>query len=160
MVRTMLVIAAKDLRQRARDRSAYLMGIVGPLALVVILNGTLGSVDDSGGFHFGVVDADGGELAASFISVLEGIEDDGAATIIPFADRSALAEAVADGEVAAGFVVPAGFSDQARAGGSPEIVIVGDPGSFPCSTSVVPISEKSLSKGTMKTTRPSRFWRI
>jgi ABC-2 type transport system permease protein len=125
----MLVIAAKDLRQRARDRSAYLMGVVGPLALVFILNGTLGSVDDGGGFHFGVVDADGGELAAGFLSVLDEIEGDGVATIVTFDDQPALADGVDGGDVGAGFVIPAGFSDQARSGDSAEIIVIGDPGS-------------------------------
>ncbi|MCP3990716.1 MAG: ABC transporter permease [Actinomycetia bacterium] len=125
----MLVIAAKDLRQRSRDRSAYVMGIVGPLALVVILNGTLGSVEESTGFEFGVVNADGGEVAAEFVSALDAIEEDGIVEVTNLEDRAGLEQAVDDGDLRAGFVIPSGFSQQARSGDATEIIVVGDPGS-------------------------------
>ena len=41
-----LVVAAKDVAQRSRDRSAFIMGLLAPLALALILGGTLGGADD------------------------------------------------------------------------------------------------------------------
>ena len=60
-MRATLLIAWKDLRQRARDRSAFLIAIVVPLALAFIFSQILGDVgNDSLTFAFAVVDEDGG----------------------------------------------------------------------------------------------------
>ena len=45
-LRSVLVIAVKDIAQRSRDRSAYIMGVVGPLALALILSATLALTPD------------------------------------------------------------------------------------------------------------------
>ena len=45
-MRAALLIASKDLRQRARDRSAFMMAIVVPLALAFILSQILGGIGD------------------------------------------------------------------------------------------------------------------
>ena len=125
----MLTIAAKDLRQRVRDRSAYLMGIVGPLGLVLILNASLGSVEETTGFTFGVANADSGELGAAFVGVLHQIEADGLAEVQAAADRAAAEALVDEGEVGAAFYIPDGFTSAAQAGAGPELIVIGDPGS-------------------------------
>ena len=51
---SVLVIAGKDLAQRSRDRSAYIMGVVGPLALALIMGATLGGADDPSAFALGL----------------------------------------------------------------------------------------------------------
>jgi ABC-2 type transport system permease protein len=124
----MLTITGKDLRQRLRDRSAYIMGLVGPLALVVILNGTLGSVDENTGFALGVVNDDAGEIGAGFVAALDEIEAEGIAEVSDAADRAGLETLVDDGDVGAGFVVPAGFSDAIAAQQPAEVLVIGDPG--------------------------------
>ena len=129
VLRPVLAIAAKDIVQRSRDRSAYIMGIVGPLALVFILNGTLGAVDEAAAFELGFVDEDGGEVAEGFRALLTDIEAEGIIELTVTDDRAALDRLVDDGELAAGFAVPAGFTQAIEQGGSAEITVVGDPGS-------------------------------
>ncbi len=129
VLRPVLAIAAKDIVQRSRDRSAYIMGIVGPLALVFILNGTLGAVDEPAAFELGFVDADGGAAAAGFLATLADLDGDRVIELTVADDRAALEQLVDDGELAAGFVVPAGFTRTIEQGGTAEITVVGDPGS-------------------------------
>ena len=38
MIRTVLVIARKDLRQRLRDRSAIVLGLVAPLGIAALMS--------------------------------------------------------------------------------------------------------------------------
>ncbi|NNE96257.1 MAG: ABC transporter permease [Acidimicrobiales bacterium] len=128
-IRPIGVIAAKDILQRLRDRSVYIMGIVGPLVLVFIMSATVGAAGDVSAFEFGVANGDGGEVAAAFEEVLFGLEEEGTVEITVAPDRAALDQLVDDGDVAAGFFIPAGFSRAAAAGGSAEITVVGDPGS-------------------------------
>ena len=72
-----IIIAAKDLRQRLRDRSAIIMGIVAPFALAAIFSLLLPS---SQGFHtdYAVVDLDHGSVSALFTEqVLPGVVESG-----------------------------------------------------------------------------------
>jgi len=64
--RAISLIATKDVAQRSPDRSAFIMGLVGPLALALILGGTLGRADDPAAFELGVVVEDEGSTAAGF----------------------------------------------------------------------------------------------
>ena len=129
VVRPIGVIAAKDIVQRLRDRSVYIMGIIGPLVLVVIMSATVGAADDVSAFEFAVADGDGGEVAAAFEALLVDLEAEGTVEVTVAADRAALERLVDDGDVAAGFFIPPGFSGSAVAGGPAELTIVGDPGS-------------------------------
>lgn len=129
LLRPIGVIAAKDIAQRLRDRSVYIMGVVGPLVLVVIMSATIGAADDVSAFEFAVADGDGGEVAAAFEAVLADLETEGTVELTVAADRAALDQLVDDGDVAAGFFIPPGFSGAAVAGGPAELTIVGDPGS-------------------------------
>ena len=129
LVRVIGVIAWKDIVQRLRDRSAYIMGIIGPLALVFIMSATVGAADDVSAFEFAVADGDGGEVSAAFEALLADLEADGTIELAVAADRAALDGLVDDGDVTAGFFIPPGFSAKAVAGGEAELIIVGDPGS-------------------------------
>ncbi len=129
LLRPMGVIAAKDVAQRLRDRSVYIMGVIGPLVLVLILSATIGAADDVSAFEFAVADGDGGEVAAAFEAVLADLEIEGIVELTIAPDRAALDHLVDDGDVAAGFFLPPGFSEAAVAGGPAELTIVGDPGS-------------------------------
>ena len=129
LVRPIVAIAAKDIMQRLRDRSVYIMGVVGPLVLVIIMSATIGAADDVSAFEFAVADGDGGEVAAAFETLLADLEADGTVELTEAADRAALDRLVDDGDVAAGFFIPPGFSAAAVAGDPAELTIVGDPGS-------------------------------
>ncbi len=124
-----LVVAAKDVAQRSRDRSAFIMGLVGPLALALILGGTLGGADDPAAFELGVAVEDDGSVADGFFEVLAALEDDRVVEVTPARNRAELERLVADGEVAAGFHIGAGFSDAVQSVESSTITVVGDPGS-------------------------------
>ncbi len=134
-LRSLLVIAGKDIAQRSRDRSAYIMGIVGPLVLALILSGTLGGADDPAAFELGLAVEDDGPVADGFRQMLAGLEADGVAVTTPARDRSDLERLVDDGDIAAGLHLPAGFGDAVRSGHAPTITVVGDPGS-PVATDV------------------------
>jgi ABC-2 type transport system permease protein len=65
-VRAALLITAKDLRQRLRDRSAYLVAFVAPLALALALGATISGVSSaSEHFVIGLTDLDHGQASSS-----------------------------------------------------------------------------------------------
>ncbi|MCC6223653.1 MAG: ABC transporter permease [Thermoleophilia bacterium] len=119
-MRAALLIAAKDLRERLRDRSAVMIAVVVPLALAAIFSLTLHDV--TGGsirFEYALADEDRGPVARAFREgILAGLEREGLVdlTVVARAEQArALAEADA---VGAAFVLPAGLSE-AIAGGEP-----------------------------------------
>jgi ABC-2 type transport system permease protein len=69
-VRAALLIAAKDLRQRVRDRSAIVIGIVAPLVIAALMSLAFRGVTT---FHFNlaVVNADHGPIAAQLVRALQ-----------------------------------------------------------------------------------------
>lgn len=129
------IIGLKDLHQRLRDRSALVMAVVAPLGLVLILNATLGSAAETTKFEFAVLNADQAELGVSFESLMAQLEAEKIATIVRVSNRAELDGLIGDGALNAGFVIPEGFTESARAGEGPEIVVVGDRSS-PISVSV------------------------
>ena len=130
-----LTVAAKDVAQRSRDRSAFIMGLVGPLALALILGGTLGGADDPAAFELGVAVEDDGLVAGGFLEVLAALEDDRVVEVTAALNRADLERLVDEGEVAAGFHIAAGFSDAVQSAEPSTITVVGDPGS-PVATDV------------------------
>ncbi|HEX6330616.1 MAG TPA: ABC transporter permease [Actinomycetota bacterium] len=125
-MRRALVIAAKDLRLRIRDRSAFIIGFLVPFGLAGIFSLTLADVDEEGDIQvaYTVVDLDGGHLAGGFVDLL------GSLDFVELGEASTVAEAerLADGgEVDAAFVLPEGFSDSVGAGRGGEIRVLVDP---------------------------------
>ena len=129
-MRMALLITAKDLRQRLRDRSIIMFAVLAPLGLAVIFSMLLRGATS---FHadYVVVDLDGGSLATTFTEqVLGGLEDVGVATIETRATeadaRGAVEVANAEGWKAdAAFVIPIGFSEAIAAGQPTSIAILG-----------------------------------
>ncbi len=66
-MRAALLIAAKDLKARVRDRSALLIGILVPLGLALIFNATFGGISNSKSISLGVVVADRGAAGQTFV---------------------------------------------------------------------------------------------
>lgn len=118
-MRQMLRIAAKDLKQRVRDRSVFIVGIIAPGLLALIFTFAFGdALDPSGsGFQatYGFVDLDGGDAAAGLGAVLEGLEGD-QFTIESYSSVADVEAAIDDDELSAGFVVPEGFSESIGSG--------------------------------------------
>jgi ABC-2 type transport system permease protein len=65
MLRTALLVAGKDLRQRLRDRSALVIAFVAPFVLASIIGLAFGG-DDAFKATFAVADADKGPAATGF----------------------------------------------------------------------------------------------
>ena len=128
-MRAAFLIALKDLRQRTRDRSIFIWGIIAPVGLAAVFTLLLGSATDTDSINttFGAVDLDGGELGRVFVvDVLGAIDDAGVVEdVVSFDSRSEAEAAVEAGEVDAVFVVPAGFTEAASGGGATAIAVIG-----------------------------------
>ena len=130
-MRAALLIAAKDLRQRLRDRSALLVAIVVPLVLASIFglifhDVTSGRVT----FTFAVVDQDRGDAARAF-SGAGARSRSSAQGLIKRAHRAGASPPRAtppiSGKVAAAIVVPAGLHGGGRTpGGRLTMRVIGD----------------------------------
>jgi ABC-2 type transport system permease protein len=108
-----LVIAAKDLRLRLRDRTALLTAFVAPIVIALIMSAALGGFDHGVHAHVAVVDADRGPVARAFFAALE------APALRPTLSVSrstadAARSALRRRSVGAIITIPAGFSDQAQ----------------------------------------------
>lgn len=127
-MRAALLISLKDLRQRVRDRSAFLWGIVAPLGLAAIFSLVLGGVADPGSIDvaYAVADEDGGAAAQAFVGQLEAIAAEGLFDLT-VAGGAGEAERLAErGDVHAAFVIPAGFSAAVESGGSSSLEVIGN----------------------------------
>jgi linearmycin/streptolysin S transport system permease protein len=124
-MRTALVIAAKELRQRTRDRSAFVIAFLVPFALAAILSLTLSRADEASfSARFAVADLDGGPVASAFADVVRGLDF---ATVRPVATVARADDLTDARDVDAAFVIPAGFSDAVMSGGDTEIRVVTNP---------------------------------
>ncbi len=118
------LIAAKDLRQRIRDRSALLLSVVVPLGLALIFSQLVGP---GTAFHasYAVVDLDGGALGTTFRNeVLGSLETAGVADLVDVPTEAAARAAVGAG-VDAAIIIPQGFSQAITGGQATTIEIVG-----------------------------------
>jgi ABC-2 type transport system permease protein len=127
-MRAAFLIAAKDLKQRLRDRSAVLVGLVVPLGLAFVFNLTLGGLSSGGAlFTYGVVDVDRSRVSAIFVQdVLPVVEEGGAIRLREVETEEQGRRLAADGEVEATFVVPAGFGAAVEGGEAAELRVIGD----------------------------------
>jgi ABC-2 type transport system permease protein len=111
-MRATLLICAKDLKTRLRDRSAVLIGIVVPLGLALIFNSIFGGIaGNSKAIALGVVNADGGAASARFVSGVLGAVGRTGLIAIHVEPTAARARALAaNGTLDAVIIIPAGFS--------------------------------------------------
>jgi ABC-2 type transport system permease protein len=127
-MRAAVLIAAKDLKQRMRDRSAFMVAFLVPLGLAFIFDLTLGGLSSGGTvFTYAVVDEDRSQVSAIFIDqVLPQVEEGGAIDLVPVGSADEARRQAADGKVDAAFVVPSGFGDAVQGGGAAEVRVIGD----------------------------------
>lgn len=125
-MRAALVIAAKDLRQRLRDRTAIVVAVIAPFGLAAIFSVLLGGTDDPLSFTYAYADEDGSDISAALrTGALAGLEDAGIATITEVDDADAARAAVDADDADAALIVPAGFGAAVTGGTGAELEIVG-----------------------------------
>lgn len=127
-MRHALLIAARDLRERARDRTAYVLAIVLPLGLAGIFTLILGNISgDSQLFTYAVADADRGVVARAFTDdVLRKAAGSGAIELRTVSSAQEARALVEDGTATAAFLLPAGLTEDIQAGRAARIEVVGD----------------------------------
>ena len=164
-MRTAFLITAKYLRQRIRDRSAFLVAVVAPLALAFALSVTIsGFSAGSKIFQIGLVDLDHGSAA---ISLRSAVEKPGASVAMqevatPAEGRSLVKSGKLDGML----VLPRGLSAASMGGPAVQIDVVGDPknpigvlvgrsmaGSFASYMRTIQIASKALGASPVETVR-------
>ena len=127
-MRAALLIAGKDMRQRLRDKSAILLGIVAPLGLAFIFSLIIPDFGD-GDFvvRAAVVDQDGGEIALGFTEqVLPAVVESGLLEVTPVTSAAEAVAAVEDFDYEAAFIIPEGFTESVLTGGDTSIRVVGN----------------------------------
>ena len=104
-----LLIAGKDLRQRLRDRSAIVIGLVAPLVIAALMSIAFKGADT---FHYtlGVVDADHGAVATTLEHILHETPLSQVLTVRDIPTRQAAAADVRSNHLQAALVIPKGFS--------------------------------------------------
>lgn len=134
-IRAGLVIAARILRQRIRDRSAILFAVVTPLGLALAFSILI--PNDFSTFHtrFVIVDLDGGPFAARLIDgPFAGIEKAGVADVDVTGDEAAAIAELRAAKAGGVIVIPAGFSAAIASARPTEVRLLG--GQFPASFQV------------------------
>lgn len=108
-MRAALLIAAKDLRLRARDRSVLVLGFVAPLGIAMVMSFAFQGAQD---FHTTVVvvDQDRAELGTAIVGVLRSDDLADVLTVETAATPDAARALLDDGKADAGLVIPAGFT--------------------------------------------------
>ncbi|MFI6595298.1 ABC transporter permease [Nonomuraea sp. NPDC050536] len=126
-VRVMLLILAKDLRQRVRDRSLFMLALVVPFGLAAIFSLVFHGLDERHPARIALADQDRGPVAASFSrQALRPLERGGAITLVTAADPGQARALVERGEVDAAYVLPAGLSQAVLSARPASIQVIGD----------------------------------
>ncbi len=128
MIRGIRAIAAKDLRQRLRDKSFFLLGILTPFVLALVLNlvfggGSEGEIE----VRMGLVDDDGSEMSGHLTDGLAGVDGDRGVTVETLPDNADPEAAIDDRDLDAVVVIPPGFGEAVMSAGSPEVELIEDP---------------------------------
>jgi ABC-2 type transport system permease protein len=124
-LRVAFLVAAKDLRQRLRDRTAILVAVVAPLGLAFIFSQLLGGAVD---FHatYVVADVDGGELGRVLREdVIGSLADAGVADVTVVPTEAEARAAVEAGSADSAFIIPAGLTVAIQAGQASTVEVVG-----------------------------------
>ena len=127
-MRAAIIIAAKDIKERVRDRSAIILAIVVPLGLAFILNATLSGITDEA-FETRIAcprrrRRSGGR---GVLGRHELGEDRGFATVAKASTEGAARFLVDDDESAAASLIPSGFSAAVEANERQSSVVVTNP---------------------------------
>lgn len=123
LLRTALLVAGKDLRQRLRDRSALVIAFVAPFVLASIIGLAFGG-DDAFKATYAVADADKGPVATGFtdgVLASPGLRDLVTVRQVDAGEARALVDR---GDADAAFLLRAGFSASVQRGGAATITVL------------------------------------
>src|SRR5215217_727687 len=123
MLRTALLVAGKDLRQRLRDRSALVIAFVAPFVLASIIGLAFGG-DYTFKATYAVADADKGPVAAGFsdgVLASPGLRDLVTVRQVDAGEARALVDR---GDADTAFLLPAGFSASVQRGAAATITVL------------------------------------
>lgn len=104
-----LSIARKDLRQRLRDRSAILVGVVAPVVVAALMSLAFNGAAKFS-FSLGVVNLDHGPAASALLRALGQSALRQVITVKPVTSEALARSDVRDGHLGAALVIPSGFS--------------------------------------------------
>ena len=115
-----LLIAAKDLRQRFRDRSAIVIGLLAPLVIAALMSLAFRGATT---FHFGlgIVNGDNGPISGQLLRVLHEPGLDKIISTKPVATEAEASAQLKARKLQAAIVIPPGFSSS-MTGAAPESV--------------------------------------
>jgi linearmycin/streptolysin S transport system permease protein len=108
-MRAALVIARKDLRQRFRDRSAIVIGVIAPVVIAALMSFAFHGVQNFR-FTMGIVNLDRGPVATGLVKSLQA---PGLTHIVTSSQLRSVAAArakIRGNKIGAALVIPAGFS--------------------------------------------------
>jgi ABC-2 type transport system permease protein len=131
-VRTLFTIAGKDARILVRDRTALLVMLAMPLALIFILGSALGSIGqgDSLDIDVAIVNQDAGDTGQRFVDGLTGSKEiDALFNIEVSDDADAVRTAVEKGDLTAALIIPSDLTEKITAGEPVGLEVLQDPGS-------------------------------
>jgi ABC-2 type transport system permease protein len=108
-VRTALAIARKDLRQRIRDRSAIVVGVIAPVVIAGLMSLAFNGLN-SFRFTLGLVELDHGPVTAQIVKALDAPQLRQVVTVRELTSTSLARSEIKSGKLAAALVIPMGFS--------------------------------------------------
>jgi ABC-2 type transport system permease protein len=125
MLRTAWVLARKDLTLYFRDRTALLLSLLLPVCLATIFGLAMGSMfgggEGMGRVKLLVEDLDGTDTSRALVAALSGTKS------LKIEVLAGSRKEVADGHAPAALVIPSGYSEDLRAGRTPQLKLFRDP---------------------------------
>ena len=118
-----LAIVAVNLLRASRDRTALFFSILLPLILILVLGLTYGSGNS---VRIGLVDGDGGALAAGLVAEIESTTDINV-EIRRYDSIKSLRDAAGRGIVQVGVAIPPAYTNDLRSGGRVAVAVVVPP---------------------------------
>ncbi len=127
-----LAIALRDTKIIVRDRRALLILLAMPLTIIAILGLALGGLWSGTAainkFDVAVIDHDHGSISRVFVNdILKSRDMKKILTLTSPTEKQARAS-VANGDLAAAIIIPAGFSAAINKGQAAQLEVIGDPG--------------------------------
>ena len=125
-MRAILTLIAHDLRQRLKDGSVIIFGIIVPMALISVMNLIFSGVADVelSPVTVAVAAEQDDELAQVFATVLADVDVEGMQVTVQEAPPEQVDGLVRDGEVGLGVIIPEGFSAALTTGSAVELSVV------------------------------------